>query len=450
MNLGVVSRRQFRIGCLLLVLLGAGLVGADYVGARLDSGGDSGALDRVDSSAVEPIPTASEYRPENYTVITSVNGAISSAREKGTLVVVDSAGREVYVNNSYNVYDDVDPSPEGRWTVNYVAAEKLSGQACAEFESDPCTRNFIERLNFSTGEVERLYAAKTPRVTNSRWHDADRLDEHRFLLADIAEERILVVNVTTDRIVKEWNLSDGFDRQQIGASDEHDWAHLNDVEMLSNGYVMASPRNFDQVIFVRLDEGVNRSLTLGSDDNYDVLFEQHNPDYLTAEGEPPAVLVADSENNRIVEYSRQDGEWRQTWVWADQELKWPRDADRLPNGNTLVTDTSGHRVVEVSPSGEVLWGVKVPGGYDAERLGTGDESATGKPATALETAGSSADYGIVAKFPPTLRLAVNGVLFVLPPWAGLQTLLGGLFVVVAGVVWTGAEAIGVFRRVSLG
>jgi hypothetical protein len=57
-------------------------------------------------------------------------------------------------------------------------------------------------------------------------------------------------------------------------------------------------------------------------------------------------------------------------------FRWPRDADPLPNGNTLVVDTLTHRAVEVTPRGEVVWEVYVPWApYDAERMAHGDESS---------------------------------------------------------------------------
>ena len=55
-----------------------------------------------------------------------------------------------------------------------------------------------------------------------------------------------------------------------------------------------------------------------------------------------------------------------------------RDADRLPNGNTLITGTT--RIIEVTPEGEILWRLRViveianprdlgrKGFYKAERI----------------------------------------------------------------------------------
>lgn len=139
------------------------------------------------------------------------------------------------------------------------------------------------------------------------------------------------------------------------------------------------------------------------------------------------MVVADSENDRVVEYQRENGEWVQSWVWADSPLSWPRDADRLPSGNTLVADTYGDRVVEVNTNGEVVWSVPAPFVYDAERLGTGDESAGGHSAAALGLASDASatdpEAGeatlsdlIKAQFPPRL---IHGLQSVTPFWMGI-------------------------------
>jgi hypothetical protein len=105
-----------------------------------------------------------------------------------------------------------------------------------------------------------------------------------------------------------------------------------------------------------------------------VLNHQHNPQWLGS----GAVLVADSENDRIVELHRvEDGSWQPVWSVEKAggvALDWPRDADRLPNGNTLITDSLNKRVVEVDETGKAVGGIgtgsDIP--YEADRL-PGDE-----------------------------------------------------------------------------
>jgi hypothetical protein len=119
-----------------------------------------------------------------------------------------------------------------------------------------------------------------------------------------------------------------------------------------------------------------------------------------------------------------DGRWRESWSWSDDRLRWPRDADRLPGGHTLVTDSQGNRVLELDENDQVVWQVAVSTPYEAERLGTGDESATGRSQTALRngtgTAGDdpprSSKTGLAWLVAFLRGPVVNGLLYVAPAW----------------------------------
>jgi hypothetical protein len=210
--------------------------------------------------------------------------------------------------------------------------------------------------------------ATTPLVTDA--HDVDLVDEHELLIADKGQghERLLAYNRTSDRVAWEWRFEDHPESvPRSGGGPPDDWTHVNDVEQVGDHLVMASVRNFDQVVFVnRTTDEV--ALTLGSDDEYGVLHEQHNPDHSWGPDGEHTVLVADSENDRVVEYRYREAieEWE--LVWSVGGFDEPRDADRLPNGNTLVADRRGHRVVEITPAGEAVWEVYTPfEPYDVER-----------------------------------------------------------------------------------
>jgi hypothetical protein len=209
---------------------------------------------------------------------------------------------------------------------------------------------------------------------------------------------------------------------------------------------------------------VIRNRTLGSDGAHGTLYEQHNPDYIPRQSGGPAVLVAGSENNRVVEYQRTQDGWTRTWMWQDLRLQWPRDADRLPNGNTMITDTNGGRVLEVAPNGSVVWSVEVAFPYEAERLGTGDESEGGPSArrervdsrnadrrnretppnetdtTAPDRSGSRGTTGLVERVLLRVKGLVSGpafsaVNYVLPNWVGPLQLLGLVGLLVALPLW---------------
>ncbi|QZY00180.1 aryl-sulfate sulfotransferase [Halobaculum rubrum] len=269
----------------------------------------------------------------------------------------------VYDGSNQNArwFYDVDPLPNGNLL---VVGTNPGGTTVAEIDRETREPVWTERFDFKDT------------------HDVDMLPNGNLLIANMREwneeaqrsdDRILVYNRSTDEIVWEWTFRNHYPNSTDGGFNE-DWTHVNDVDRIAEGQYLVSPRNFDQAIVV------NRSTKeidyrLGEDDNYDVMHEQHNPDWLVSEDGNPTILVADSENDRVVEYERRDGEWVETWEVGTGQLDWPRDADRLPNGNTLITDSLNHRVIEVTPRGEIVWEYYATWGpYEAERIGTGDES----------------------------------------------------------------------------
>ena len=263
--------------------------------------------------------------------------------------------------NRASWYYDVDPLPDDDLLVT-----SISRRETVVLRMDRRTREVLWR--------ERIAIQDT--------HDVDLLPNGNLVVANmrqydeetgVSNDRIFVYDRETDEITWEWRFRDHYPNDTDGGFRE-DWSHVNDVDPVDDGSAfLVSPRNFDQVIKVDRETG-DIVWRLGEDDAHGVLDEQHNPDLLSRADGEPTVLVADSENDRVVEYARRDGEWVRTWTLRGN-LSWPRDADRLPNGNTLVTDTLNHRVIEVTPTGEVVWEYYATWGpYDAERLATGGGS----------------------------------------------------------------------------
>lgn len=339
---------------------------------------------------------------------------------------------------------DVDPLPNG----NLLATTARAGET-AIFEFDPDTR-------------ERVW---TERFDIEDTHDADLLPNGDLVVANmrattdgVPDDNVFIYNRTTDERTWEWRFRDHYPESTDGGYDE-DWTHVNDVDYIGGDRFLLSPRNFDQAIVV------NRStdeidMRLGSDGDYDTLHEQHNPDYLTSADGTPTLLVADSENDRIVEYEREADGWNRTWTLGTAgKLNWPRDADRLPNGNTLVTDSLNHRVIEVTPSGEIVWEYYVTWGpYDAERVGaTEDGDWTGGSARSPTIAdlnatgsyavtGSANDPPIPGESGPSAFLDSVGldgpastwdhvVPWVKPVWASGWTFLAGIVGLLLALAW---------------
>ncbi|MFC7229681.1 arylsulfotransferase family protein [Salinirubellus salinus] len=428
-------RTVVRVGFVLVLAVLAIPIGSAY--GSLGTTSDGG----------DPVAERTAPPRDDVTVVTA------DAFGSGRIAAYAPNGSVLYYNDTYKYYHDVDPDPPGERTVMYVGSYELNASACHSELS--CVRSVVERLNLTTGDVTRLYS-RTSTASGGAIHDVDRVGESRLLVAEIAQpDRVYIVNTTTGIVEWAWPVRSAYDHDS-GGRFPSDWTHLNDVEYLADGRVMVSLRNQDQVVFVDLETGLDREWTLGEDDDHATLYEQHNPDYIPAEQGGPAVLIGDSENGRVVEYQREGDSWRRSWVWRDAQMQWPRDADRLPNGHTLIADTNGDRVLEVDRSGQIVWSHPFPGPYDVERLGTGDESAGGRSAAALGLESRSTDGGVRGKgdgggtIGPAARLVVfikdllpspvvNGLLFWLPDWMSapaLFALVGQLGVV---AVWAATE-----------
>jgi hypothetical protein len=443
------------------------------------------AVSYADSDTLELGPGEVEDPADNTTYV-SVQGfhfaGYGAAKKPARLVAADENaslkwrldGDEVGVNWFY----EVDLLENDNLFVTSTSPE-----ATVVFEFDPETQEVVWR--------HRL-----PGVLDT--HNVDRLSENRILVANMREydgevsrDRLYIENTETNETEWEWVFHEHYPNSTDGGFNT-DWTHVNDLDTIGEDdrYVLTSPRNFDQVIVIdrRTDDIVMR---LGEDDNRDILYEQHNPDYIEREDGTPVLIVADSENDRIVEYVRDCGDadprlgagtppsecdWN--LVWSVEGFNWPRDADRLPNGNTLVTDTLNHRVVEITPEGEVVWEFYAAWApYNAER-GTDDShgpamadyGTTGTytvsgggdtgPASRYQVANAINDLGSYTPFEAQFRSLASTYAHVEPwfrpvgvgSWAFLSAVIG-LFVAVGwglGELVVNRERLrrGILRRLS--
>ncbi|MFC4544412.1 aryl-sulfate sulfotransferase [Halosolutus amylolyticus] len=433
-----ISRNRLRVAFAVVILLSAAMVASASTGNSLSTASEA--------DVPEAPPT------DNHTVVTESGRA-------GTITAYDPDGEVLYYNNTRTKYFDVDPVEDDPLTVEYAATDTIhtEGPTCSD---PPCALNVIERADLETGEVEVLYERYDYKELAGEWHDTDRINETHVVVADIVADQVFVVNTETEIVDWLWDAQSDFPVEG-GGPYPRDWAHINDVEYIDDGQhegrIMASLRNQDQVVFLDREEGLLENWTLGSEDDYDVQYEQHNPDYIPESQGGPAVVVADSENGRVQEFQREGGEWTRSWEWEDDRIQWPRDADRLPNGNTLITDTHGNRVIEVDESGEIVWQVESTLPYEAERLETGPESEGGQSAAALglesRTAadgGGGGDGGSTLGISPLGYVGdliesilphrvYNGLLFVSPVWMGQTEFAAVAIALLTGLAWVGLE-----------
>jgi hypothetical protein len=381
----------------------------------------------------------------------------------GQIAMFDSSGDVVWRFGDENVdYFDVTTLNNG----TVLAAFTVKGQqSCGQFEA-PCARTGFRLIEpepkpHIVGEWSFPVRSKL----NSEVHDVNRLPSGEFLLTDMEYERIFTV-APNGTITWQWNASQRYDMPPDLTTT--DWLHINDVDRIGPGRYMVSVRNANQLLVIKRGTGVvdviNEDRNGSSDaschrdddladynndsggdilcGNPELFDHQHNPQYLG----PSAVLVSDSGNDRVIELHETGGNWTVAWGVDSANgvrLDWPRDADRLPNGNTLITDSRNNRIVEVTPNGTTVWSATTgrwP--YDADRLPY-SELLGGDRLQPMNTTGNASVRGDRAVL-PLLGRAHVGLSYVvaLPiwfqPWHIGVTAVAVVLACLGGVlVWSG-------------
>ena len=156
-----------------------------------------------------------------------------------------------------------------------------------------------------------------------------------------------MLNFERSWLVWSWKAGDYYNKPPWSGISDEGWTHANAVSRLANGNTLVSLRNFNFIAEIGPDGKVVRQIGEG------LLRAQHDP-ALLPDGN---ILVADhNEPQRVVELDPATGKivWEFT---VPRQLV--RDANRLPNGNTLIT--GGAVLLEVTRDMRIVWELKLDG-----------------------------------------------------------------------------------------
>ncbi|EXU88010.1 hypothetical protein P354_32165 [Streptomyces noursei PD-1] len=179
------------------------------------------------------------------------------------------------------------------------------------------------------------------------------------------------------RLLWSWNAADHLDPDAYALhpaySREH-WPLINSVLPLADGDVLVSLRSSSAVIVVNRATGEVRWRTAPG-----LVSQQHHPTELPNGN----FLIFDNgvfrpdcdvPYSRVIEVDRATG--AVVWEYHDPAREaffapFMGSAQRLPNGNTLVTDSPGGRLFEVTAEGRLCWEYVVPefGAYREPEVG---------------------------------------------------------------------------------
>jgi hypothetical protein len=301
----------------------------------VDKNGNAGNLSSVlatptamPSGTVDPVIKADVYLPDKAWA--------------GTTLLVD--------NHDRTTSRIIEVNMRGEIIWQYQIPASLKTYTNPGFDAELLENNNILYVLPGMGifEIDRAGKAVWSYLTVKVSHDADRLPNGNTIFAFGNNDQKTDAQVTevdpSGKIVWQWFAKDYYDKAPYNTISNEGWTHTNAVTRLANGNTLISPRNFNVVVEVN-PAGV--PVAIYGDG---VFVTQHDP-VLLSNGN---LLVANQGHpHQALELNISTGEVVWKSLPADVTNIPVRDADRLPNGNTLVTGST--RIYEVTPKNEIVW-----------------------------------------------------------------------------------------------
>lgn len=192
-------------------------------------------------------------------------------------------------------------------------------------------------------------------------HDVDWLDNGNVIMVFGANDQLNDMQITevdqAEGFVRwQWSANEHFKEARYMNTYKNGWTGTNAVTRMENGHTMVCLCNFH--LIAELDSLGNVLNKFGEG----LLYYPHDPEFL----ENGNILVACQKspnqdmqaNYPALEFNPLTNEvvWKyDNSEWFDTQLT--RDANRLSNGNTLITGST--QIIEVTPEGEIVWRLKI-------------------------------------------------------------------------------------------
>ena len=193
-------------------------------------------------------------------------------------------------------------------------------------------------------------------------HDADRLANGNTLYVygdnDTRDDDQAKEVDTNGNLIWSWCAKSSYDVDPFRDISFQGWTHANAVIRLNNGNTIVSLRNFNLTTEVTTQGTVAWSFDWTQ---FGAQVYPHEPEILSNGN----LLIALQNDSPFiaVEINRTTGQT--VWTYSRDNIRTTRDADRLPNGNTLLVavDTavagSESLIFEVTSEGEIVWEMRL-------------------------------------------------------------------------------------------
>ena len=191
----------------------------------------------------------------------------------------------------------------------------------------------------------------------------------------LATRNTLITDYTQNRVVEITPSGRLFWDYQANKSDEH--MLKNPVRATANGlnHVLIVDQGRHRVIDV--DKNSDILMQIGHTDTYGIADDKLNMPSDAQRLPNGNYLITDTGNHRVIEIE----DWKVVWQYGNPEnletggygadpgfLSYPQSALRLDNGNTLIVDAGNLRVFEINQDKEILWEHKTNEGPEEEQM----------------------------------------------------------------------------------
>lgn len=341
--------------CILLFCL---IIPAIFVAGCSESGPDTQSQEQAgvagETTTETPAATPTEVQPRGEADTDFiVDITVPEKIQPGTTILAD--------NHDENNPRIIEVNRLGEIVWEYPLTADLKAYTNPGWDVEPLTNGNILTVFPRKGvyEIDRDGQVVWKYSNSKVSHDADRLANGNTLVVfgafDTKEDTQIKEVNQQGTIVWSWKAKDSFDTEPYASISEEGWTHANAVSRLSNGNTIVSLRNFDLIAEIDPDGELVRTIGEG------IFDAQHDPVVLP-DGN---MLVA----NHVVPNEAIEMDPAGTVIWkyiVRGRGSWPvRDANRLGNGNTLIT--ASDRIIEVTPDGEVVWQFRLSQGPFIDR-----------------------------------------------------------------------------------
>jgi len=291
-----------------------------------------------------------------------------TAGYKITVHDVDSAyqGTTIFADTSSSPHKIVEVDMDG----NIVWEYKIPNSLYKGKHGKRNSLNDVELLNndnilfniqlVGAYEINRAGEILWQHMDNQMSHDVDRLDNGNTLYTQgwvsKGEKHVIEIDSNGNEVWS-WDGLKHYNKKPFSKHNFQGWIHVNAVTRTDDGNTFISLRNFNRLVKVNKRGEVIREQVFGGKGGklLKKKLGPHDPEILPNGN----MLVPLTAVNKVIEIQPNVGK---VWGYNDPIGKKPsvsiRDANRLPNGNTLIINYN--KIIELNQEGGTVWELVIP------------------------------------------------------------------------------------------